>query len=91
LRGCNWSRGPFDDYYDHKGEFDAEIERQLADYKQRRDQSLDSPGRRRLRALESSIVNHARRAHKNILGILDNISKPNTLRRAKRTALRKLS
>jgi uncharacterized protein (DUF433 family) len=38
-------------YYDHQAEFDAEIERQLTDYKQRRDQSLDSPGRRRLRAL----------------------------------------
>ncbi|MBI2481144.1 MAG: hypothetical protein HYV60_21660 [Planctomycetia bacterium] len=38
-------------YYDHQTEFDAEIDRQLADYKQARDRSLDSPGRRRLRAL----------------------------------------
>ncbi len=37
-------------YYDHQAEFDAEIDRQLADYKQLRAQSLDSPGRRRLRA-----------------------------------------
>ena len=38
-------------YYDHQSEFDAEIDRQLADYKQRRGQSMDSPGRRRLGAL----------------------------------------
>lgn len=38
-------------YFDFQAEFDAEIERQLADFKQRHKQSLDSPGRRRLRAL----------------------------------------
>ncbi len=38
-------------YYDHQAEFDAEIDRQLADYKQRRSQTLDSPGRQRLRSL----------------------------------------
>jgi uncharacterized protein (DUF433 family) len=38
-------------YFDHQSEFDAEIDRQLADYKQLRSQSMDSPGRRRLRAL----------------------------------------
>lgn len=38
-------------YHDNQAEFDAEIARQLADCKQRRAQSLDSPGRRRLRAL----------------------------------------
>ena len=38
-------------YYDHQAEFDAEIDRQHADYKQRRAQSLNSPGRRRLRSL----------------------------------------
>lgn len=38
-------------YYDHQTEFDAEIERQHAEYKQLRTQSLDSPGRRRLRSL----------------------------------------
>lgn len=38
-------------YYDHQAEIDANIDRQLADYKQRRGQSMDSPGRRRLRAL----------------------------------------
>jgi len=38
-------------YFDHQAEFDTEIERQVADYKQRHSQSLDSPGRRCLRAL----------------------------------------
>jgi hypothetical protein len=38
-------------YYDHQPEYDAEIDRQLADHKQRRGKSMDSPGRRRLRAL----------------------------------------
>ena len=38
-------------YFDHQVEFDAEIERQLLDYRQRRLNSLDSPGRRRLRSM----------------------------------------
>ena len=38
-------------YYDHQAEFDAEIDRQYADYKQRRAQSLNSLGRQRLRSL----------------------------------------
>lgn len=38
-------------YYDQQAEFDAEIDPQLAEVKQRRAQSLDSPGRQRLRAL----------------------------------------
>jgi len=38
-------------YYDHQAEFDAEIDRQYADHQQLRAQSLDSPGRRRLRLL----------------------------------------
>lgn len=38
-------------YYDHQPEFDAEIERQARDYDTLRAQSLDSPGRKRLRAL----------------------------------------
>jgi len=41
-------------YYDHQAEFDAEIDRQYADYKQRRARTLDSPGRQRLRLLCSS-------------------------------------
>ena len=38
-------------YYDHQAEFVAEIDRQYADYKQRRAQSLNSLGRQRLRSL----------------------------------------
>lgn len=38
-------------YFDHQAAFDAELERQLQDYRQRRARSLDSPGRRRLRAM----------------------------------------
>lgn len=38
-------------YYDHKAEFDAEIERQTLEFDELRRQSLDSPGRQQLRAL----------------------------------------
>lgn len=38
-------------YFDHQAAFDAELDRQLSDYRQRRIQSLDSPGRQRLRAM----------------------------------------
>ena len=38
-------------YYDHQADFDAEIDRQHADYKQRRARTLDSPGRQRLCSL----------------------------------------
>jgi uncharacterized protein (DUF433 family) len=38
-------------YYDHQSEYDREIERKLNEYESRRSASLDSPGRRRLRAL----------------------------------------
>lgn len=38
-------------YYDHQAEFDAEIDRQVREYEELRKQSLDSPGRRKLRAL----------------------------------------
>lgn len=38
-------------YFDHQAAFDAELDRQLDNYRQRRAQSLDSPGRRRLRAM----------------------------------------
>jgi uncharacterized protein (DUF433 family) len=38
-------------YYDHQAEYDAEIERQRKEYETLRAQSLDSPGRRKLRAL----------------------------------------
>lgn len=38
-------------YYDHQSEYDAEIERQLSETDALRAGSLDSPGRRRLRAL----------------------------------------
>lgn len=37
-------------YYDHQAEFDAEIDKQLQDYETLRRQSLDSPGRQRLKA-----------------------------------------
>jgi uncharacterized protein (DUF433 family) len=38
-------------YYDHQAEFDAEIERQVREVDELRAKSLDSPGRRKLRAL----------------------------------------
>ncbi len=38
-------------YYDHQAEFDAEIERQRKDVEMLRAQTLDSPGRQKLRAL----------------------------------------
>ncbi len=38
-------------YYDHQAEFDAEIERQDRMVEELRAQSLDSPGRQKLRAL----------------------------------------
>jgi uncharacterized protein (DUF433 family) len=37
-------------YYDHQAELDSEIQRQVVNADQRRNQNLDSPGRRRLRA-----------------------------------------
>src|SRR3989442_15289831 len=37
-------------YHDHEAEFDAEIQRQARDYDARRAQTLESPGRKRLRA-----------------------------------------
>lgn len=41
----------FSYYYDHQAEFDAEIERQVKEVEAARAQTLDSPGRRKLRAL----------------------------------------
>ena len=38
-------------YYDHQVEMDAEIQRQAHAFDQHRSQALDSPGRRRLRAM----------------------------------------
>jgi uncharacterized protein (DUF433 family) len=38
-------------YYDHQAEFDAEIERQRLRYEELRQQSLNSPGRQKLRAM----------------------------------------
>lgn len=38
-------------YHDHQAEFDAEIDRQLREFDARREQSLNSPGRQRLRSL----------------------------------------
>ena len=38
-------------YYDHQPELDAEIDRQLQEFDQRRTASLDSPGRQRLRRM----------------------------------------
>jgi uncharacterized protein (DUF433 family) len=38
-------------YYDHKAEYDAEIERQTQEFERLRAASLDSPGRQKLRAL----------------------------------------
>ncbi len=38
-------------YYDHKAEFDAEIERERLEIEELRRQSLNSPGRQKLRAL----------------------------------------
>lgn len=37
-------------YYDHKAGLDAEMQRQRQEYEKLRAQTLDSPGRRRLRA-----------------------------------------
>ena len=41
----------FSYYYDHQAEFDAEIERQVKEVDALRAQTLDSPGRQKLRAL----------------------------------------
>lgn len=41
----------FSYYYDHQAEFDAEIERQRKEVEAARLQTLDSPGRQKLRAL----------------------------------------
>src|SRR5262249_594364 len=38
-------------YYDHKAEYDAEIERQNREYEELRAQNLNSPIRQKLRAL----------------------------------------
>lgn len=38
-------------YHDHREEMNAEIQRQLKDFEQLRAQTLDSPGRQRLRVL----------------------------------------
>lgn len=38
-------------YYDHQAEMDAEIQRQVDEFDKLRAQSLDSPGRQRLRAM----------------------------------------
>lgn len=38
-------------YYDNQASFDEEIQRQYAECEQLRKESLDSPGRRKLRAL----------------------------------------
>ena len=38
-------------YFDHQAEFDAEIERQSREARQLREENMDSPGRRRLRAM----------------------------------------
>ena len=38
-------------YYDHKTEYDAEIERQNAEYERLRAENLDSPIRRKLREM----------------------------------------
>jgi uncharacterized protein (DUF433 family) len=38
-------------YHDHEAEFDAEMDRQASEHERLRTESLDSPGRRRLRAL----------------------------------------
>jgi uncharacterized protein (DUF433 family) len=37
-------------YFDHQAELDAEIERQATEFESLRTQSLESPGRQRLRA-----------------------------------------
>src|SRR5262245_28793723 len=39
----------FAHYLDHQAEFDAAIEKQAEDYERLRAQSMDSPGRRRLK------------------------------------------
>lgn len=38
-------------YHDHQAEFDAQIENDFREFQALRNQSLDSPGRRKLRAL----------------------------------------
>jgi uncharacterized protein (DUF433 family) len=38
-------------YYDHQSEYDQEIDRQLREHDESRAGSMDSPGRRRLRAM----------------------------------------
>lgn len=38
-------------YYDHKQQFDLEIERRVREHDALRAESMDSPGRKRLRAL----------------------------------------
>jgi uncharacterized protein (DUF433 family) len=38
-------------YYDHQAEYDTEIERQHKDFETLRTQSLNSPGRQKLRAM----------------------------------------
>lgn len=38
-------------YFDHRAAFDAEIERQSREARQFRKENMDSPGRRRLRAM----------------------------------------
>ena len=38
-------------YYDHKAEFDAEIDRQVKEVERLRAQTLDSPGRQKLRSM----------------------------------------
>jgi uncharacterized protein (DUF433 family) len=38
-------------YYDHKAELDSEMERQYQEYLRLRAESLDSPGRQKLRAM----------------------------------------
>ena len=38
-------------YFDNQSAFDTEIDRQLQDHRQRRQATLDSPGRQRLRSM----------------------------------------
>jgi uncharacterized protein (DUF433 family) len=38
-------------YHDHRDEFDAEMDRQDAEHERLRAETLDSPGRRKLRAM----------------------------------------
>jgi uncharacterized protein (DUF433 family) len=44
-------------YYDHQAEYDAEIDRQFREHDAMRSHSLDSPGRRRVRALGKTRTN----------------------------------